>query len=487
MSSIQQREQQVIDALPQGLFIGGEWVSTQTGVGVENPATGAVFAEVADATPEQAGQALDAAVAAAPEWAASKPRDRAELLRRVFELIEERRELFATCMTMEMGKTYKEALGEVAYGNEYIRWYSEQACRIEGYTAPAPASGRRILAEKVPVGPVLAITPWNFPLAMATRKIAPALAAGCTVVCKPAKLTPLAMLLFAQVLADAGLPAGVVNIFTTADSGATTGPLIADPRIRKITFTGSTEVGIGLLKSAADRVLRSSMELGGNAPLIVLPDADLDQAVAGAMDAKMRNLGESCIAANRLLVHESLIDEFTDRFTAAMAAQRVGYGLEEGIDVGPLVEAAQRDKVLELVQDAIDAGGRLTTGGQAIDGPGYFMAPTVVTDIQPGTRILTEEIFGPFAPIISFATEDEAVELANATDFGLASYVFSTDIAHAVQVARSIESGIVGINAGVISDAAAPFGGVKMSGLGREGSQQGIEEFLETKYISLPC
>ena len=329
MSSIQQREQEVIDALPQGLFIGGEWVSPQTGVGVENPATGAVFAEVADATPEQAGQALDAAVAAAPEWAASKPRDRAELLRRVFELIEERRELFATCMTMEMGKTYKEALGEGAYGNEYIRWYSEQACRIEGYTAPAPASGRRILAEKVPVGPVLAITPWNFPLAMATRKIAPALAAGCTVVCKPAKLTPLAMLLFAQVLADAGLPAGVVNIFTTADSGATTGPLIADPRIRKITFTGSTEVGIGLLKSAADRVLRSSMELGGNAPLIVLPDADLDQAVAGAMDAKMRNLGESCIAANRLLVHESLIDEFTDRFTAAMAAQRVGYGLEE--------------------------------------------------------------------------------------------------------------------------------------------------------------
>ena len=324
---VQQLEQQVLEALPKGLFIGGEWVQTDNWIPVENPAKGEAFAEVADATPEQAMLALDAAADAQAGWAATKPRDRAELLRRVFDMINQRKDLFAALMTMEMGKTFNEALGEVAYGNEYVRWFSEQTCRIEGFNSIAPSSGRRIHAEKVPVGPVLAITPWNFPLAMGARKIAPALAAGCTVVCKPAKLTPLTMLLFAQVLQDAGLPAGVVNIITTNRSGATTGPLITDPRMRKITFTGSTEVGIGLLKQAADRVLKSSMELGGNAPLVVLPDADLDTAVQGALDAKMRNLGESCIASNRLIVHESIADEFTKRYSAAMAAQQVGYGL----------------------------------------------------------------------------------------------------------------------------------------------------------------
>lgn len=479
-------EKQVLDALPSGLFIGGEWVQTTNTIPVINPAKGEAFAEVADATPEQAMQALDAAADSAASWANTKPRERAELLRRVFDTIEERKELFAALMTMEMGKTFKEALGEVAYGNEYVRWFSEQTCRIEGYNTIAPASGRRIHVEKVPVGPVLAITPWNFPLAMATRKIAPALAAGCTVVCKPAKLTPLTMLLFAQVLKDCGLPDGVVNIITTNRSGATTGPLIKDPRMRKITFTGSTEVGISLLKDAAERVLKSSMELGGNAPLIVLPDANIEQAVQGAMDAKMRNLGESCIASNRLIVHESIADEFTKQFSAAMSAQKVGYGLDSSVNVGPLVEEAQREKVLELVQDAIDQGGTVTTGGNAMDRPGYFMEPTVVTGIKPGTRILKEEIFGPFAPIITYSTEEEAVQMANDTEFGLASYVFSENLFNAMRVARQIESGIVGINAGVISDAAAPFGGVKMSGLGREGSQLGLDEYLETKYYSLP-
>ncbi|WIY81419.1 NAD-dependent succinate-semialdehyde dehydrogenase [Propionimicrobium sp. PCR01-08-3] len=486
MASIEEIESKVIDALPSGLFIGGEWIQTDTTVPVENPAKGEAFAQVADATPEQAVQALDAACDAAADWAATKPRDRAELLRRAFDMINERKEIFAALMTMEMGKTFNEALGEVAYGNEYLRWFSEQTCRIEGYNAIAPASGKRILTEKVPVGPVLAITPWNFPLAMATRKIAPALAAGCTVVVKPAKLTPLTTLLFGKVLQEAGLPAGVVNILTTNHSGATTSPVITDPRTRKITFTGSTEVGVGLLKQAADRVLRTSMELGGNAPLVVLPDADLDVAIQGAMDAKMRNLGEACTAGNRFIVHESIADEFTKRFTEAMAAQKVGYGLDPATNVGPLIDGDQRDKVLGLLQDAIDKGGKVTTGGDKIDGPGYFMQPTVVAGIQPGTRILKEEIFGPFAPVITYADEQEAIDIANGTDFGLAAYVFSADLKNAMRVGEGIETGMVGINTGVVSDAAAPFGGVKMSGLGREGSQLGIEEFLETKYYSIP-
>lgn len=482
----EQLEQRVLEALPKGLFIGGEWVATAKTIPVENPATGQAFAEVADATPEQAMQALDAASDAAAGWAASNPRDRAEVLRRIFTLIAEKKELFAALITMEMGKSYAEALGEVAYGNEYVRWFSEQACRINGSNGIAPSSGRRIITDKVPVGPVLAIAPWNFPLAMLTRKMAPALAAGCTVVLKPAKLTPLTTTLLATVLQEAGVPAGVVNVYTTSRSGATTTPLINDPRLRKITFTGSTEVGVGLLQQAASRVLRTSMELGGNAPLIVLPDADLEVAVQGAMDAKMRNVGESCIASNRLMVHESIVDEFTRRFAERMSALTVGYGLEDGVTTGPLIDATQRNTVMELVQDAIDKGGKVATGGNVIDRPGYFMEPTVIGGITPDARIHREEIFGPFAPVISFATQDEALTMANDTDFGLASYIFSADVAHAMKFGEGIESGMVGINTGLISDAAAPFGGVKMSGLGREGAEVGIEEFLETKYYAVP-
>ncbi len=483
---IEELEQRVLSALPKGLFIGGEWIETANTVPVENPATGQVFAEVADATPEQALQALDAASDAAPAWAATDPRDRAEILRRIFTLIDQKKDLFAALITMEMGKSFAESLGEVTYGNEYVRWFSEQACRINGSNGIAPASGRRIVTDKIPVGPVLAITPWNFPLAMLTRKMAPALAAGCTVILKPAKLTPLTTTLLASVLQEAGLPAGVANVYTTNRSGATTTPIINDLRLRKITFTGSTEVGVRLLQQSANRVLRTSMELGGNAPLVVLADADLDLAVKGAMDAKMRNVGESCIASNRLLVHESLVEEFTRRFAEQMAALTVGYGLEEGVTTGPLIDATQRAAVLRLVQDAIDRGGKVATGGNAIDRPGYFMEPTVISGITPDARIHREEIFGPFAPVISFASEEEALAMANDTEFGLASYVFSADLGHAMRFGEGIESGMVGINTGLISDAAAPFGGVKMSGLGREGSELGIEEFLETKYYAVP-
>ena len=482
---IAQLEQQVLEALPKGLFIGGEWIETSSTIPVENPAKGAPFAEIADATPEQAVLALDAACDAAASWAATKPRERAELLRRVFDLINERKDIFAALMTMEMGKTFNEALGEVAYGNEYVRWFSEQTCRIAGYNSIAPASGKRILTEKVPVGPVLAITPWNFPLAMATRKIAPALAAGCTVVVKPAKLTPLTTLLFGKILQEAGLPAGVVNIITTNRSGATTGPLISDPRMRKITFTGSTEVGVGLLRQAAGRVLRTSMELGGNAPVVVLADADLDVAVQGAMDAKMRNLGEACTAGNRFIVHESIADEFTKRFTERMAAQTVGYGLDPATNVGPLIDNDQRSKVLELIQDAVDKGGKITTGGNRLDRPGYFMQPTVVSDIQPGARVLTEEIFGPFAPIITFSTEQEAIDIANGTDFGLAAYVFSNDLRTAMRVGDGIETGMVGINSFALAASEAPFGGTNHSGMGREGGIEGIEDYLDTKLAQI--
>lgn len=485
MPSIEELERMVIDALPAGQYINGQWVTNQTTIPVENPATGQIIAEVHDADPATAMSALDAAAAAQPAWAATKPRDRAEILRRAFDLVQARRDLFAACMTMEMGKPFAEAQGEVDYGTEYLRWYSEQASRNEGYFAPSPTTGRRTLTMRMPVGPVLAITPWNFPLAMATRKIAPAMAAGCTSIVKPAKLTPLTMLLFMQILEEAGTPAGVVNCFTTNSSGGTTGPLLADERLRKVTFTGSTEVGRGLLRQAADQVLKSSMELGGNAPLLILPDADLDKAVQGAFDAKMRNLGESCVAANRIYVHESMAEEFTKQFTERMAAQKVGYGLDPSVNVGPLVDAKQRDTVLEFVQDAIDRGGKLLTGGKAIDGPGYFMEPTVVGNIQPGTRILKEEIFGPFAPIITYSDVDEAVAMANDTEFGLAAYLFTENLSEMFRVAEELQVGILGINTGVASDAAAPFGGVKQSGLGREGSAEGIDEYLETRYLSI--
>ncbi|WOQ17286.1 NAD-dependent succinate-semialdehyde dehydrogenase [Raineyella sp. W15-4] len=475
----------VLSALPHGQFIAGTWRPSEAAFDVVNPATEEVIDRVADGTPEDARAALDAACDAARGWAGTAPRERAEVLRRAFDLVLERRDLFATCMTLEMGKPLPEAYGEVAYGAEFLRWFSEEAVRIEGRFSVAPSSGQRILTMKQPVGPVYAITPWNFPLAMGTRKLAPAIAAGCTAVIKPAHETPLTTLLFIQALQDAGLPAGVVNCLTSSHSAAVSEPIIADPRLRKLTFTGSTGVGRILLRQAADHVLKTSMELGGNAPFLVLPSADLDKAVQGALDAKMRNTGEACTAANRMYVHESVAAEFSTRLAEKMAALPVGNGLADGVRVGPLVSARQLTTVTDLLRDAVARGARVATGGGRPDGAGYFLQPTVLTDVPPDARVFREEIFGPVAPIATFATLDEAITLANATEFGLMAYVFAENLGEAAYVVERLESGMVGLNSGVISDPAAPFGGVKESGLGREGSHEGLEEYLETKYVGI--
>lgn len=485
MSVSADRIAHVIDSVPTGLLIGGQWAATTGGVPVENPATGETLTTVADATPEQGMTALDAAVAAGPAWAATDPRARGEILRRAFELLHERAEEFALLMTLEMGKPLAEARGEVTYGAEFFRWFSEEAVRIAGRYSIAPSGGTRLLTMKQPVGPVYAITPWNFPLAMGTRKIGPALAAGCTIVVKPAAQTPLTTLALAQVLIDAGVPDGVVNVITTSHSGAVSEPIIRDPRLRKLTFTGSTEVGRRLIEQSAQRVLKVSMELGGNAPFLVFADADLDRAVDGAMLAKMRNIGEACTAANRFIVHESVADEFAHRFADRMAALTVGPGIDDGVTVGPLVDAAAVAKVTELVDDAVVAGGKVLTGGGAMDGPGHFFTPTVLHQVPPSARMFTEEIFGPVAPITTFATDDEAITLANDTEFGLVAYAFTRDLTRAITVAERLDSGMVGINQGIVSNPAAPFGGVKASGLGREGGPEGIEEYLETKYVGL--
>jgi succinate-semialdehyde dehydrogenase/glutarate-semialdehyde dehydrogenase len=475
----------VVDAVPKGLLIGGEWVQTAGTVDVENPATGRTLAEVADATPEQGIAALDAAVAAGPAWAATDPRERGEILRRAFTMLHERADEFALLMTLEMGKPLAESKGEVTYGAEFFRWFSEEAVRISGRYALAPSGGTRLITMKQPVGPVYAITPWNFPLAMGTRKIGPALAAGCTIVVKPAKQTPLTTLALAQLLIDAGVPAGVLNVITSHSAGAVSSPIIADPRLRKLTFTGSTEVGRTLIAESAQRVLKVSMELGGNAPFVVFGDADLDRAVDGAMLAKMRNIGEACTAANRFIVHESVADEFGRRLADRMAALTIGDGIDDGVQVGPLVDGAAVKKVSELVADAVDAGARVLTGNRTMDGPGHFYAPTVLHQVPREARMFREEIFGPVAPITTFATDDEAIELANATEFGLVAYAFTKDLKRAVTVAERLESGMVGLNQGIVSNPAAPFGGIKASGLGREGGPEGIEEYLETKYVGL--
>jgi succinate-semialdehyde dehydrogenase/glutarate-semialdehyde dehydrogenase len=475
----------VVDAVPKGLLIGGEWVQTAGTVDVENPATGRTLAEVADATPEQGIAALDAAVAAGPAWAATDPRERGEILRRAFTMLHERADEFALLMTLEMGKPLAESKGEVAYGAEFFRWFSEEAVRISGRYALAPSGGTRLITMKQPVGPVYAITPWNFPLAMGTRKIGPALAAGCTIVVKPAKQTPLTTLALAQLLIDAGVPAGVLNVITSHSAGAVSSPIIADPRLRKLTFTGSTEVGRTLIAESAQRVLKVSMELGGNAPFVVFGDADLDRAVDGAMLAKMRNIGEACTAANRFIVHESVADEFGRRLADRMAALTIGDGIDDGVQVGPLVDGAAVKKVSELVADAVDAGARVLTGNRTMDGPGHFYAPTVLHQVPREARMFREEIFGPVAPITTFATDDEAIELANATEFGLVAYAFTKDLKRAVTVAERLESGMVGLNQGIVSNPAAPFGGIKASGLGREGGPEGLEEYLETKYVGL--
>lgn len=478
----------LIDAIPTDLWIGGKQVPSSTGARfpVHNPATGAVLTTVADASAADGATALDEAVAVQQSWAATPPRERAEILRRAWELVIARRDDFALAMTLEMGKPLAESQGEVAYGGEFLRWFSEEAVRINGRYTSSPTGSGRILVTKQPIGPALAITPWNFPLAMGTRKIGPAFAAGCTMIVKPAAETPLTMLLLGQVFADAGLPPGVLSILPTTSASGLTGPLIDDPRLRKLTFTGSTGVGKVLLSQCATRVLRSSMELGGNAPFVVFDDADIDAAVDGAMAAKMRNIGEACTAANRFHVDNAVRAEFTEKLTARMGALTIGPGDENGVQVGPLITAKQRASVDELVQDAVGKGAVITTGGAIADGEGYFYPPTVLTDVPANARILREEVFGPVAAITGFDGEDAGVAAANDTEYGLAAYVYTANLDRALRVSESVESGMIGINRGVISDVAAPFGGIKESGIGREAGSEGIEEYLETKYIALP-
>ncbi|MFC9557520.1 NAD-dependent succinate-semialdehyde dehydrogenase [Rhodococcus sp. NPDC056960] len=477
----------IVDVVPTDLWLGGRQVPASSGatLPVRDPATGEIIAYVADADPSDGLHALDLATAAQKEWASTAPRTRADILRNAFDLLRQRSEDFAQIMTLEMGKALQESRGEVAYGAEFLRWFSEEAVRLAGRYTGAPSGGGRILVTKAPVGPVLAVTPWNFPLAMGTRKIGPALAAGCTIIVKPAEETPLTMLLLGQVFADAGVPPGVLSIVPTSDAAALTGPLIDDPRLRKLTFTGSTAVGKLLVRNSADQLLRTSMELGGNAPFVVFDDADIDAAVDGAMAAKMRNGGQACTAANRFHVARSVVDEFTDKLTARIAALRIGHGTDPDTDVGPLVNEDQRTIVTDLVRDAVARGARIRTGGHAPDGPGYFYAPTVLDRVPRDARLLREEIFGPVAAVIGFDTEQEGIDAANDTEYGLAAYFYTRDLDRALRVADALDTGMVGVNRGIISDAAAPFGGVKHSGFGREGGSEGIEEYLETKYVAL--
>ena len=478
---------ELLAKVPTGLLIGDSWVEASDGgtFDVENPATGETIATLASATSEDALAALDAACAVQAEWARTPARERSNILRRGFELVAERAEEFATLMTLEMGKPLAEARGEVTYGNEFLRWFSEEAVRLYGRYGATPEGNLRMMTTRKPVGPCLLITPWNFPLAMATRKVAPAIAAGCVMVLKPARLTPLTSQYFAQTMLDAGLPAGVLNVVPGASASAIPNPIMEDDRLRKVSFTGSTPVGQQLLKKAADKVLRTSMELGGNAPFIVFEDADLDLAIEGAMGAKMRNIGEACTAANRFLVHESVADEFGRRFAARLEEQVLGNGLDEGVTVGPLVEEKARNSVASLVDAAISEGATVLTGGKAGTGAGYFYEPTVLTGVSTDAAILNEEIFGPVAPIVTFQTEEEALHLANSTEYGLASYVFTQDTSRIFRVSDGLEFGLVGVNSGVISNAAAPFGGVKQSGMGREGGLEGIEEYTSVQYIGI--
>ncbi len=482
----QSQEQQAVEQVPKQLYIGGKWRDGGKGtLAVEDPSTGESLCEVADASVQDATAALDAAVEAGPEFAQMAPRDRGEILRRAFEKVIERKEELALLMTLEMGKNVKESLAEITYAAEFLRWFSEEAVRIEGRYAVNSNGQGRVLTMKQPVGPCLMITPWNFPLAMGTRKIGPAVAAGCTMVVKPAQQTPLSMLALVKILEECGLPGGVLNLFTASASGETTAPLIADPRLRKMSFTGSTEVGRRLMAQASDTVLRLSMELGGNAPFIVFEDADLDAAVAGAMIAKMRNIGEACTSANRFHVADSVAEQFADRLAAKMGAMKLGRGVEDDVEVGPLIDENQRTKVSELVQDAIGRGARAVVGGHAREGAGYFYNPTVLTDVPDDAELLREEIFGPVAPIKGFTDEDQAIAAANDTEYGLVAYVFTRDLKRALRVVEGLETGMVGLNQGMVSNAGAPFGGIKQSGFGREGGHEGIEEYLDTKYVAI--
>jgi len=481
-------ESELLARVPGQLYINGHWVDATGGrtLDVTDPATGRVIKTIADASVADGAAALDAADAAQDDWAATPARVRGEILRRAFDLLQERKQEFALLMTMEMGKPLPEALGEVAYGGEFLRWFSEEAVRISGRYGSNPEGTGRMIVTQNPVGPCFLITPWNFPLAMATRKIAPALAAGCTVVVKPAALTPLTTLHFVALLEEAGLPAGVVNVITTSQSGAVSEPIITDPRLRKLSFTGSTPVGKSLLKLSAENVLRTSMELGGNAPFVVFADADLDKAVDGALLAKFRNIGQACTAANRFIVHESVAAEFARRITAKVEAFQIGRGTEAGITIGPLIDKKAVAKAGSLVQDAVTRGATLLTGGTAIEREGTFYAPTVLADVAPGSDILREEIFGPVLAISTFTDEADAVRLANDTEYGLISYVYTTDLARGQRMIDKLQTGMMGLNTGVVSNAAAPFGGIKQSGLGREGGLEGIQEYLSTKYTLTP-
>jgi succinate-semialdehyde dehydrogenase/glutarate-semialdehyde dehydrogenase len=472
----------------RGLFIAGQWRESSTGsrFEVHDPADDSVITDVADGDTTDAMAALDAAVSVQAEWAGTAPRERGEILRRAFEAVLDQADDFAELISLEMGKTLAEAKGEVAYGAEFLRWFSEEAVRIHGRWMQAPAGGSRLLTIRKAVGPCLFITPWNFPLAMGTRKIGPAVAAGCTMVVKPAELTPLTMLALAQVLTEAGLPPGVLNIVTTHNSKALSSTLMADERLRKVSFTGSTPVGKVLVRQSADQLQRMSMELGGNAPFVVFEDADVEAAVEGAMVAKMRNMGEACTAANRFLVHESVARRFGDLLGARMGALKTGRGQDAGTDVGPLINADAVETVGQLVTDAVGDGAEIMCGGMAPDGPGHFYPPTVLLGVPAGARINREEIFGPVAPITTFASDDEAIRLANDTEYGLAAYVYTKDLARTIGIAEALEYGMVGINTGLLSNPAAPFGGVKASGFGREGGFEGIEEYLDTTYVALP-
>jgi succinate-semialdehyde dehydrogenase / glutarate-semialdehyde dehydrogenase len=486
-TALADRERAVIDAVPKGLLIGGKWrqATDDATFTVEDPSTGEALCAVADAGVDDGMAALDAAARVQGTWAVHPPRERGEILRRAFEAVTARTDDLALLMTLEMGKPLAESRAEVAYGADFLRWFSEEAVRVRGDYSVAPGGKGRILTMRQPVGPSIMITPWNFPLAMATRKLGPAIAAGCTMVLKPAALTPLCSLALARILEEAGLPEGVLNVITTSSSGRVMEPLIRDPRARKLSFTGSTEVGRKLIEQSAAQVLRVSIELGGNAPFLVFEDADLDAAVEGAMLAKMRNMGEACTSANRFHVAAPVAADFVDRLAARMAALKVGRGTEPDVQVGPLIDSAGRAKVAELVEDATRAGARVVVGGEPSPGPGYFFPPTVLTDVPAAARVLREEIFGPVAPVSVFTTDDEAIAAANQTEFGLVAYVFTDDLTRAFRVIEQLETGMVGLNQGIVSNAAAPFGGVKQSGVGREGGSEGIKEYLEIKYVAL--
>jgi succinate-semialdehyde dehydrogenase / glutarate-semialdehyde dehydrogenase len=473
--------------VPTDLWIGAQWRKSSDGsrFDVIDPATENKVASVASATVEDAKAALDAASTAFPAWAAKKPRERAEILRKSYELIMRDTERLAKLITIENGKVLSDSRGEVAYAAEFFRWFAEEAVRNIGQNSTAPATGARILVHHKPAGIAVLVTPWNFPAAMATRKIGPALAAGCVVVLKPASDTPLTMLALMPILEEAGVPAGVVNVIPSRSSGKVVGAMLHDPRVRVVSFTGSTEVGRKLLHEAADNVVRPAMELGGNAPFIVFDDADIDAAIDGAMIAKMRNMGEACTAANRFYVQEKVHDEFAKELTAKMAGLKIGNGLDDGVAHGPLVNKEGRDKVIELVDDAVGKGAKILTGGKLPSGPGFFYPATVLSNVSDDAKMLNEEIFGPVASLQTFKSEDEVIKRANHTEYGLVAYLYTKDLSRGLRVSEKLDFGMIGLNRGIVSDPAAPFGGMKQSGLGREGGHEGLMEFLETQYVSV--